>query len=426
MNNTFFYKDNRLYCERVDLQEFTAQTPTPFYLYSKEEIVDNCRQVLQAGKDVDFLACYAFKANYNPALLSLIRDLGLGADVVSGGELQLALRLGFDPQKIVFAGVGKTAQEIELALKAGIHSLNIESFEEYQLIEQIAASLQKSIRFAVRINPDVEAQTHDYISTGKHINKFGVSLQEALTIYKQAQSSKWLKPEGLHVHIGSQITSAQPFLETIQVLRSFYGQLQKEGIALTFLDLGGGIGVDYENNFSDDGRSSTFITELLPVYLQGLADLGLKLVVELGRSVIASSGLLISKVLYRKETPLKKFLIVDGAMNNLLRPSLYNAHHEIVPLLLNNTSKEIVDVVGPVCESGDFFAKDRELQTMTQGDFLAVGGAGAYGQALSSNYNFRPTIAEYLVDGRQIKTIYKGQSFENMVDSLRLEEYAKI
>lgn len=420
MNRTFYYEGNRLFCEQIDLQKFAMQTPTPFYLYSKEEIVRNCRQVLQAGQGLDFLACYAFKANYNPGLLKIIRDMGLGADVVSGGELQLALRLGFDAQKIVFAGVGKTAQEIALAIRSGIHSLNIESFEEFLLVEKIAAEQQKGMRIAVRINPDVEAQTHDYISTGKHINKFGVSLQEALKIYRKALHSKWLKPEGVHVHIGSQITSPQPFLETIRVLRSFYEQLKKEGVSLTFLDLGGGIGINYENNFLNAEQPSTHIEELLPVYLQGLADLGLKLVVEPGRSLIAASGILVSKVLYRKETPLKKFLIVDGAMNNLLRPSLYKAHHEILPLLLNDSAKEVVDVVGPVCESGDFLAKDRPIQQMEQGDFLTVGGAGAYGQALSSNYNFRPTIAEYLVDGGKVETIYQGQTFEDMAKNLGL------
>jgi len=414
MSKTFYYKEKHLICEQVDVQSWAARTPTPFFLYSKREILENTRQVLQAGAGLDYLACFAFKANYNPSILKLMRDVGLGADVVSGGELQWALKLGFDADKIVFAGVGKTAEEIELAIQAGIYSLNIESAEELHQTEAVAARLQKPMRIAIRINPDIEVQTHAYISTGRHINKFGVSSAEALMLFKQARQSRWLKPEGLHVHIGSQITVVQPFLQAVKFLRDFYEKLQTEQIKLRFLDLGGGIGINYQNNFLDDQAPHTYLKKLLPAYLKGFGDLKVKLMVELGRSLIASAGLLVSKVLYRKETPLKKFIVVDAAMNNLIRPSLYNAHHEVVPLQLKDGPRQVADVVGPVCESGDFLAKDRELPWFAQGDFLAVTGAGAYGQALASNYNLRPKIAEYLVDRERIETIYKGESIEDI------------
>ncbi len=420
MTKSFNYKQNHLHCEDIDLQDFSSRTETPFYIYSKQEIINNCSQIKQAGEGVDLLACYAFKANFNPVLLSIIRDMGIGADVVSGNELRLALHLGFDPQKIVFAGVGKTAQEIELAVNNGIHSLNVESFEEYEQIEKICGQLKKEIRIAVRINPDIEARTHAYISTGKHINKFGVSPKEALLIYRRAVKSEWIKPEGIHLHLGSQITSAQPYQEAVEFIREFYKQVKNEGADLTFIDLGGGIGINYEYNFSNMDDPITYIQSLLPAYLQGFKDLNVKLVIELGRSIIASSALLVSKVLYRKETPQKKFFIVDAAMNNLIRPSLYKAYHTIVPLKNDIQTCAVVDVVGPVCESGDFLAKDRELPEMEQGDFLAVGGAGAYAQALASNYNLRPIIAEYLVDGRQVDTIFKAETFEDFVHKFGL------
>ena len=262
----------------------------------------------------------------------------------------------YPANNIAFAGVGKTAWEIELAVNNGIHSLNVESFEEFEQIEKICGELKKEIRIAVRINPDIEAQTHAYISTGKHINKFGVSPKEALSIYRRAVKSDWIKPEGIHLHLGSQITTVQPYLEAIEFIREFYQQVKNEGADLTFIDLGGGIGINYEYNFSNMDDQATYIQSLLPAYLQGFKDLNVKLVIELGRSIIASSALLVSKVLYRKETPQKKFLIVDAAMNNLIRPSLYKAYHTIVPLKKNVQTNSIVDVVGPVCESGDFLA----------------------------------------------------------------------
>ncbi len=414
MKISFYYQQQSLYCENTNLHTLAQNHATPFYLYSKNEILENGKAIVNAGKGSDFMPCYALKANYNPTLLRLIRDMGFGADVVSGGELEFALKIGFPAEKIVFAGVGKSAAEIELAIRTGIHSLNIESAEELEQTARIAAKLQKKVRIALRVNPDIDAHTHEYISTGKHINKFGITTEEALRLYPIAADDPWLDPAGIHVHIGSQITEKEPFLRTVDFLLEFSGKLKALNVPITYLDLGGGIGVNYENDFRDPEVPNSYINEILPAYINGLKDSGLKLVAELGRSVIATSGLLVTQVLYRKQTPLKKFVVVDAAMNNLIRPSLYSAHHEIVPLQLNAREKEIVDVVGPVCESGDFFAKDRALQPMEQGDYIAITAAGAYGQALASNYNLRPDIPEYLVDGDTVQTIYKGRSINEI------------
>ena len=413
MRRAFHFKNGLLHCEGINLQQFSEKRITPYYLYSEAQIAENCQVVLEAGHDFDFLPCYALKANYNPAILKLVQQMGFGADVVSGGELQFALKAGFPADKIVFAGVGKTETEIEMAIHAGIHSLNIESIEEYNLVHRVAARLKKPVRIAFRINPNIEARTHDYITTGKHLNKFGIPLSDAMKLYEQAANESYLLPVGVHVHIGSQILKAKPFLEAAQYLRQIVEKLRAKGLEISPLDLGGGIGIDYEDDFQKP-QTELPIKTILPQYLNALKDLNIKLVVELGRSIIGNAGILVSRVLYRKQTPLKHFVIVDAAMNNLIRPSLYQAYHSIVPLILQDVPKEKVDVVGPVCESGDFLAKDRLLPVVERGDLLTVGGAGAYGQALASNYNLRPLISEYLVSGKEVKTIFKGQSIEDI------------
>jgi diaminopimelate decarboxylase len=414
MKNAFYYHQQNLFCENLNLTDFAQERPTPFFIYSKQEITSSCKLINEIGGTTDFLPCYALKANFNPTLLRLIAANGFGADVVSGGELYFALQCGFPPESIVFAGVGKTVAEIEMALEVGIHSLNVESAGELEIISQISARIQKNARIAIRVNPDIEAQTHHYISTGLHTTKFGVTADEALQMYLRAKDDRWLKPTGIHVHIGSQITQQTPYLATVEFLKQFVKRLGDHGIHLNYLDLGGGIGINYHNTFQEANVASGYIEEILPAYLNGLRDLKLRLIVEPGRAVIGSSALLVSRVLYRKETPQKKFLIVDAAMNNLIRPSLYNAYHEIVPLHLHDTKNEVCDVVGPVCESSDFLAKDRPLQPMMQGETLAVVGAGAYGQSLSSNYNLRPRIAEYLVDGDRVTTITEAETLQEL------------
>ncbi|MCD6374340.1 MAG: diaminopimelate decarboxylase [Caldisericaceae bacterium] len=414
MGTHFYYQDRYLFSEKVNLLEFASQNKTPFYLYSQSKIEENCKLVLEAGKSLDFLPCFALKANYNPAILKLIQSLGFGADVVSGGELQFALKAGFSAEKIVFAGVGKTAEEIELAISTGIHSINIESVEEFELVKKIAHQLRKNIAIAFRINPDIEAPTHDYIATGKHINKFGILLSDALRLYRNAADDQWLNPIGLHVHIGSQILKVEPFLKTADYLLESIENLKARGLPISALDLGGGIGIDYSENIFSLPRWP--LKEILPAFLQKFKGQNLKIMLELGRAIVGDAGLLITKVLYRKQTPLKKFIIVDAAMNNLLRPSLYNAYHPIVPLQISEKEKEVVDVVGPVCESGDFLAQNRELQAVEAGDYLAIGGTGAYGQALASNYNLRPMIPEYMVKEEQTKTIFKGETIEQIAN----------
>ncbi|APF17493.1 diaminopimelate decarboxylase [Caldithrix abyssi DSM 13497] len=412
MEKNFYFSENILHAENLNLQEFAANHPTPFYLYSQSRIEQNCQAVINAGKGLDFLPCFALKANYNPALLKLIKNMGFGADVVSGGELVFALKAGFAPSKIVFAGVGKTAEEIRLAIESRIHSINIESIEEFKVVQKIAEELEIPTGIAFRINPDIEAPTHDYIATGKHINKFGITFEDALPLYRAAAKHPWLKPVGLHIHIGSQILEAEPFLKAADYLIEKVDFLRDQGLPVTVLDLGGGIGIDYTEDFFETTRWP--LPQILSAFVARFKGLEIKLLAELGRAIVGDAGLLITKVLYKKQTPLKKFVIVDAGMNNLLRPSLYRAYHPIVPLQRRNAPAEIVDVVGPVCESGDFFAQDRKLQAVEQGDFLAIGGAGAYGQALASNYNLRPLIPEYLVKDTKVKTIFKGERIEQI------------
>lgn len=414
MNNPFYYKNSCLFCENVDLHEFAKTVSTPFYLYSQAEIEYNCDAVWQAAGNASFQPYYALKANFNPALLKIILDKNFGADIVSGGELYFAKKTGFPAEKIVFAGVGKTDQEIQQALDNNIHSINIESEEELKRIAQLAKKSRKKQRIAIRINPDIEAKTHPYISTGLHTNKFGVSADRAFELYLEASKQSHLFVEGIHVHIGSQITQDTPYLATAEFLRNFIKRLKEKAIEIKYLDLGGGIGIDYDNAFDDTNKPRTYINEILQNYIGAFKDLNIMLFAELGRSIVGSAGVLVTKVLLNKKTPLKKFIITDAAMNNLIRPSLYQAKHEIVPLVKNSKLQIKSDIVGPVCESSDFFAKDISIQEMNPNEYLAIGSAGAYSQVLASNYNLRPTIAEYLVNGSQVTCIFKGNSIENL------------
>ena len=415
MKILYFKKDSNLIFENIPISKICHEIETPYYLYSKNDILQNCESIIRHGEKVGLTPCYALKANYNPSILKIIKDTGFGADVVSGGELYFALKAGFSPEKIVFAGVGKTEEEIEYAINSNIHSINIESESELNLVSDVATRLKKKIRIAIRINPDIDPQTHPYISTGLHFNKFGVAKSIALSLFKRSKDMPFVSAEGLHVHIGSQITSITPYLDTVKILKGFINELKQIGINITFIDLGGGIGINYDNQLSDGDNQRNYIDRILPGVLKELESTKLKLYIELGRSVIGSAGLLITKVIHVKETENKKFIIVDAAMNNLIRPSLYQANHQILPIeKSDNRKKEIVDIVGPVCETSDFLAKDRELPVLKQGDYLAITGAGAYGQALASNYNLRPVIAEILVSGSNYKIIKKCDSIEDL------------
>lgn len=417
MDNPFYYKNGRLFCESLDINDFAKTVPTPFYLYSKSEIDYNCAMVWEAAGNSKLHPCYALKANYNPTILKIIKDHGFGADIVSEGELYFALKAGFQAEKIVFAGVGKSIKEISDAIRNGVHTINVESPDELSNVALAAKEAGKIQRIAIRINPDIEAKTHEYISTGLHTNKFGISKDQAFQLYIDAQKDPYLVPEGIHVHIGSQITEKSPYLATTVFLKEFLQQLEAQGIHIKFLDLGGGIGINYDNAFDNPQTVRSYIKEILPDYISAFKSLDISLYIELGRSIIGSAGILISQVLIKKKTPLKNFMIIDAAMNNLIRPSLYKAKHPIVPTLQENNTKILADIVGPVCESGDFMAKDYSIDDISTGSFIAIGSAGAYGQALSSNYNLRPTIAEYLVDNDNVKCIFKGISVTDLANN---------
>ena len=345
--------------------------------------------------------------------------MNFGTDVVSGGELFFALKSGIPPEKIVFAGVGKSKDEISRAVNEGIYSINIESKSELDQVMTVANKLQKKIVIAIRVNPDIDAKTHPYISTGLHSSKFGVTRDMALQLYRQASQSSYIEPSGIHVHIGSQIETIEPYLATVKFLKALITQLEDEGIPIRYIDLGGGIGIDYQHQLNGNEKPNTYIKKILPGLLKPFKNEKRKVLIELGRSIVGSAGLLITKILYVKETPHKKFIIVDSAMNNLIRPSLYNAYHQILPLNHKENLTEVVDIVGPVCETSDFFAKDRSLPVLNEGDYLAITGAGAYGQALSSNYNLRPMIAEYLVEDNRVQTIFKGESIETIASKYK-------
>ncbi|TFH02588.1 MAG: diaminopimelate decarboxylase [Calditrichales bacterium] len=412
MKHLYYHSDNRLHLENVDLAALGKELSSPFYIYSKNEILRNCQKVKTIAGDLNFMPCYAIKANYNPRILELIQETGFGADVVSGGELHFALKCGFPAEKVVFAGVGKTRAEIVAAVSAGIHSLNIESESELEQVAAVAAELNKEVLISVRVNPDIDAKTHPYISTGLLANKFGVTRETARNMYLRASRLPNIVPAGIHVHIGSQIETAGPYIETIDFINEFIKELAAAGINIRYVDLGGGIGIDYHNQLHSSGFPQTHIDAILPQVLDPFRGRDLNVLLELGRSIIGSAGLLITKVLYIKQTPLKKFIVVDAAMNNLMRPSLYQAYHQIVPLVQSDRKPEKVDVVGPVCETTDFFARDRMLPELKEGDMIAITGAGAYGQSLASNYNLRPMLAEYLVSEDRYQTIFKGETID--------------
>jgi len=416
MKALYYNTSGDLYLEDIPLTALCEKYKTPFYVYSKSTIQKNCSEVLQHCRDYDILPCYALKANYNPALLKIILDFGFGVDVVSGGELFFARKAGIDPDKIVFAGIGKSPTEIEQAIRLNIHSINVESAAELELIRSIAEKLNKKVNIAIRVNPDINPKTHPYISTGIHSSKFGVTRDTAISLLKRVSEHTYLQVGGIHVHLGSQIDQTGPYTETAAFLLDLRNELEINNINIRFIDLGGGIGINYQNQLDIDGSSQTYINAILPELLKPFKGKNIKLLIELGRSIIGSAGFLVTRVLYDKKTPIKKFIIVDAAMNNLIRPSLYQAYHQILPLKNLHKETDIVDVVGPVCETSDFLAQDRELPKVNSGDYMVVTGAGAYGQVLSSVYNLRPKIAEYLVDGNQVNTIYPGETIETIAE----------
>jgi diaminopimelate decarboxylase len=421
--NHITYKENILSCEDIPLKELAEEYGTPLYVYSKNQIIENYRSFVSALGETNHLVCYALKANANQYILKLLASEGAGADIVSAGELHLALNAGFSPDKIVFAGVGKREDEIEYALQQNIFSFNVESIAELQGISLVARRMGKKARVSLRINPDIDAQSHPYITTGLQSNKFGIEASKALEAYTYAATLSALELVGVHIHLGSQITKVEPFVAAATYVVELIGKLRESGIHLTHIDFGGGFGVQYTNALlhealpqeeGSDSRVPTpaeFISAVLPL----LQSAGCSIWLEPGRSIIATAGVFITRVLYMKENSLKNFVIVDGGMNDLLRPSLYSAYHQIVPLSIDTYEHQKVDIVGPICESGDFFARDRVIAKTNAGDFLAVLTAGAYGFVLGSNYNGRLRPAEILVNGDRVRMIRPRQTLEDLV-----------
>ncbi len=405
----FQYRENELYAEEVPVRQIARKVGTPFYLYSAATLRRHFRVFDQAFKTLPHLVCYAVKANSNLAVLRLLAREGAGADIVSGGELFRALKAGIPAEKIVFSGVGKTAREIRLALKAGILMFNVESLEELKSIARIARKMGKKAPIAIRVNPDVNPKTHPYISTGLKENKFGLDVETAFKAYQLAKEDPYLEIVGIDCHIGSQLTQLSPFVEALRRIKAFLKRLATVGISVRYLDLGGGLGIVYgeEEPPPPEKYAQALIEEL--------NDLSVTLILEPGRVLVGNAGILVTKVLYYKETPAKKFLIVDAGMNDLLRPAFYQAYHEIIPVLKKERPSIVADVVGPICETGDFLARERELPLVKPGELLAVMSAGAYGFVMASNYNSRPRPAEVMVNGGEFYVVRRRETYAKLV-----------
>lgn len=407
----FHFKHDELYCEEVAVQEIAGSVETPFYLYSRATVLNSFERIDKAFGALDHLICFAMKANSNHELLRLLASHGAGADVVSGGELQRALSSGFVPGKIVFAGVGKRDDEIRAALSARILALHVESLQELQVIDGLASEFGMKAPVAIRVNPDIDIEGHPYISTGKEANKFGIEISQVKALLPRMAEFVNVELIGLHCHVGSQISKIKPYAESLQILIELSAEMQSLGLPLQYVDIGGGLGVKYEHVFEDAeaGQANLTPESLVGALLPQFEKLGCKILFEPGRALVAEAGILVTRVLYVKEGRSKTFVIVDAGMNDFLRPSLYGAYHEIVPLRRSSQSPVKVDVVGPICESGDFFAKERRLPPVRRGDCLAIMTAGAYGYALASNYNGRPRPAEVLVDGDQYRIVCRRE-----------------
>jgi len=405
-----------LECGGVSLETLARRFGTPLYVYSADAVAARLRLFQQAFAGRDHLVCYAVKANSALAILKLLAGRGAGFDIVSGGELERVLAAAPEAaERVVFSGVGKTAAEMDAGLKAGILAFNVESEAELALLAERAQKFRIRARFALRVNPDVFADTHPYISTGLREHKFGIDIRRAPAIYKNAARNRWLEAHGISVHIGSQIRSAEPFGAAIDRVSKLVRQLSSEGIALKTIDAGGGLGIDYHDG---DFDAAAKVEEYAEALNRALGDFDGRLLIEPGRFLVAQAGALLARVLYVKRNGKKTFVITDAAMNDLIRPALYQAHHEIVPVRPRKGRALVVDVVGPVCESGDFFARDRKLAPVEPGDLLALLDAGAYGMVQSSNYNSRPRAAEVLVKGGKARLIRRR---ETMADLLAAE-----
>jgi diaminopimelate decarboxylase len=410
--NHFTYRRGELHCESVSLRALADAVATPAYVYSRAALIDAYGAYDRAFRDVPHVICYAMKANSNLGVLATLAREGAGADIVSGGELFRALRAGVPPKKIIFSGVGKTREEMRDALKADILMFNVESVAELRALDEVARAMGTRAPVALRVNPDVDPQTHPYISTGLKTAKFGIPIAQACDVYQEAATRSGLEVMGVQMHIGSQLTKTSPFADAAARVGGLVKHLRERGIEIRLLDVGGGLGIRYRDETPPSQADYAKVLLGIVGEIQGVT-----VVLEPGRSIVGNAGLLLTRVLYRKETPDKTFVVVDAAMNDLIRPAFYDAWHEIRPVdeRRRGAPAETVDVVGPICESGDFLAQDRDVPRPEEGDLLAVMSAGAYGFAMASNYNTRPRAVEVLVDGDRYTIVRRRETFEDLV-----------
>jgi diaminopimelate decarboxylase len=409
MHDFDYDEAGHLCCAEVPLEKIAQEIGTPYYCYSLPTLRRHIQAFEEPLAGIDHQTCFSMKSNSNLAILTLMAKHGIGADVVSGGELFRALKVGIPASKIVYSGVGKTTVEIDMAIQAGIMMFNIESEQELEVINERAGILRKKAPISIRVNPDVDPQTHPYISTGMKQNKFGIDIEGTLRQYLRAKDMQHIEIVGIDCHIGSQLTDITPFIDAIERLKLLIANIKDLGIEFKYLDLGGGLGITYSSEHPPHPK------EYGAAIIDAVRGLNLKLIFEPGRVIVGNAGVLVTRVLYRKEADKKTFIIVDAGMNDLIRPALYGAYHDIKPLEERTGPTEKADVVGPICESSDFLAKDRDLPHLSRGDLIAVMSAGAYGFTMASNYNSRPKPPEVLVDGQNYSVVIHRQSYEDLI-----------
>jgi len=406
----FLYRNNELYCEDVPIRTIAEKVGTPFYLYSHATLKRHFLIFNEAFEGIERLVCFSAKANTNLAVLKLFESLGGGLDIVSGGELYRGLKAGFSPDKIVYSGVGKRVDEIDYALDTGILMFNVESLEELELIDKRAGLLKTKAPVSIRVNPDVDPKTHPYISTGLKKNKFGIDTETAIQAYRFASKLENIDVIGIDCHIGSQITEAKPFMEALESLNALIDELKNMGIEIRYIDMGGGLGITYNDESPPHPR------EYARAIVAALKGSHFKLILEPGRVIVGNAGILVTRVLFRKSGKVKEFVIADAGMNDLMRPTLYDAFHAIEPVVATENKTITADVVGPICETGDFLALDRKIPDVKKGDLLVVMSAGAYGFTMSSNYCSRPKAAEVMVKDNRFHVVKARQNYEDLVD----------
>jgi len=413
----FQYKKDELYCEEIPISAIADSVGTPFYLYSHNTLLNHFKVFDSAFSSVQHLVCFSVKANSNIAVLKTLINQGGGVDIVSGGELFRALMAGADPEKIVYSGVGKRVDEIEFALQTDILMFNIESTQELKVIDSVAGKLGNRARISFRINPDIDPKTHPYISTGLKKNKFGINIKKSLEEYRHAKRLKHIDIVGVDCHIGSQITDVAPFIDALKRIKELVVELQKEGININYLDLGGGLGITY------DEETPPHPNIYAQAIIKEVSNLNCMLILEPGRVIVGNAGILVTKALYTKKSEDKNFVIVDAGMNDLSRPTLYGSFHGIQPVKLMKRSEFVADLVGPICESGDFLARDRKMPQFERGDLVAIMSAGAYGFTMSSNYNSRPRVPEVMAAGEEFYIIREREEYDDLIKGESVPEF---